>query len=117
MSLPPFAFRVRHRFGRSPSRRKHKYRMEADDAPRVSSRASRLKRLVSHASRPGTGAPERALSRRMQEREGDQVRGHGESELDNAAIAHDGFTAGKIDLDVVMLEERPVERVDRFVHC
>src|ERR1700720_3501807 len=56
-----------------------------------------------------------AASARRNERQRQQMRGDAEAQIDGTAIAHLGLAALKIDLDVVVLEESPVERVHRFI--
>ena len=55
-------------------------------------------------------------SLRLQECQYDQMFGDGKPKLDDPAVANDAFAIGQIDFDVVMVEKRLVERIDRFVH-
>lgn len=56
------------------------------------------------------------LPRPMQERKGDQVRRDGKSQLDHPAVSHDRSTIDEVDVNVVMLEEDLVERMNRLEH-
>src|SRR5262245_22383126 len=49
------------------------------------------------------------------ERQYHQVGRDGEPDLNDAAVANDSFTIGKIDLHVVVLEKRLIERIDSLV--
>src|SRR5262245_66372412 len=49
------------------------------------------------------------------ERQCHQVGRDGEPDLNDAAVAHNGFTVDKIDLHVVVLEKRLIERIDCLV--
>src|SRR5205807_9209277 len=54
-------------------------------------------------------------SSRRNERQRQQMRGDAEAKIDGTAVAHAGLAALQIDLDVMVLEESPVERVHRFI--
>ena len=52
----------------------------------------------------------------MQECQGDQVRRDRKSQLDNPAVSDGRFAIHEIDVNVVMLEEDLVERMNRLEH-
>src|SRR5215475_12145523 len=53
--------------------------------------------------------------RTWKDRQYHQVGRDGEPDLNDAAVAHDGFTVDKIDLHVVVLEKCLIERIDSLV--
>src|SRR4051794_26984703 len=56
------------------------------------------------------------LDRRRQKSHDYQMPCDAEAKLDNAAIAQSGLAVGQADLDVMMFEEGPVERIGRLVY-